>query len=50
MNNQTVKKIEELTIRTDMISDAKFRNDVLTIFKLTEELCECVIHDRRLMH
>ncbi len=41
MNSETVtQKLENLDIRTDMISDDKLRNDVLIIFSLVEELCE----------
>ena len=41
MNSVTVTiKLEKLNIKTDMISDEKIRNDVLTLFSLIEELCE----------
>ena len=41
MNSVTVTiKLEKLNIKTDMISDEKIRNDVMTIFSLIEELGE----------
>jgi len=41
MNSETVTiKLEKLNIKTDMISDEKIRNGVLTLFSLIEELCE----------
>jgi len=41
MNNETVtKRLEKLNIRTDMISDDKLSNDVVTLYNLVEELCE----------